>query len=43
MASRRHTFDALQRGGVLGLDVEAGKLSPALVERYLEIKERALL
>jgi uncharacterized protein (DUF58 family) len=43
LASRRHTFDALQRGGVLGLDVEAGKLSPALVERYLEIKERALL
>jgi hypothetical protein len=37
------TFDQLQRGGVLGLDVEAGKLSPSLVERYLEIKERGLL
>jgi hypothetical protein len=28
---------------VLCLDVEAGKLSPSLVERYLEIKERGLL
>jgi len=28
---------------VLGLDVVAGSLSPALVERYLELKERALL
>jgi hypothetical protein len=28
---------------VLGLDVEAGRLSPSLVERYLELKERALL
>ena len=27
----------------LGLDVVAGSLSPALVERYLELKERALL
>jgi len=43
LASRRSTFDQLQRGGVLGLDVEAGKLSPSLVERYLEIKERGLL
>ena len=25
------------------LDVEAGRLSPALVERYLELKERGLL
>ena len=43
LASRRATFDQLQRGGVLCLDVEAGRLSPALVERYLEIKERGLL
>ena len=43
LASRRQSFDALRRGGVLGLDVPAGKLSPALVERYLELKERALL
>ena len=43
LAARRSTFDQLQRGGVLCLDVEAGKLSPSLVERYLEIKERGLL
>ncbi len=43
MASRRESFEMLRRGGVLGLDVVAGNLSPALVERYLELKERALL
>ena len=43
VASRRESFEQLRRGGVLGLDVVAGKLSPALVERYLELKERALL
>ncbi len=43
MASRRESFELLRRGGVLGLDVVAGSLSPALVERYLELKERALL
>ena len=42
-AGRRESFELLRRGGVLGLDVVAGKLSPALVERYLELKERALL
>lgn len=42
-AARRQAFEQLHRGGVLSLDVEAGKLSPALVERYLELKERALL
>ena len=42
-ASRRESFELLRRGGVLGLDVVAGTLSPALVERYLELKERALL
>jgi uncharacterized protein (DUF58 family) len=41
--ARRQSFDAMQRGGVLSLDVPAGRLSPALVERYLEMKERALL
>jgi uncharacterized protein (DUF58 family) len=41
--ARRQSFEAMQRGGVLGLDVQAGRLSPALVERYLELKERALL
>ena len=43
LAARRQSFEALRRGGVLGLDVPAGQLSPALVERYLELKERALL
>ena len=43
LAARRQSFEALRRGGVLGLDVPAGNLSPALVERYLELKERALL
>jgi uncharacterized protein (DUF58 family) len=43
VASRRESFELMRRGGVLGLDVVAGSLSPALVERYLELKERALL
>ena len=43
LTARRQSFEALRRGGVLGLDVPAGKLSPALVERYLELKEPALL
>lgn len=43
VASRRESFEMLRRGGVLGLDVVAGRLSPALIERYLELKERALL
>jgi len=43
VATRRESFELLRRGGVLGLDVVAGRLSPALVERYLELKERALL
>ena len=43
VASRRESFEILHRGGVLGLDVVAGRLSPTLVERYLELKERALL
>ncbi|HEY9288339.1 MAG TPA: DUF58 domain-containing protein [Candidatus Dormibacteraeota bacterium] len=43
LAARRASFEQLRQGGVLGLDVEAGRLSPTLVERYLELKERALL
>jgi uncharacterized protein (DUF58 family) len=43
LAARRASFEQLRQGGVLGLDVEAGRLSPSLVERYLELKERALL
>ena len=42
VASRRESFELLRRGGVLGLDVVAGRLSPALVERYLELKDRNL-
>jgi uncharacterized protein (DUF58 family) len=43
LAARRESFEALRQGGVLGLDVEAGQLSAALVERFLNLKERALL
>jgi uncharacterized protein (DUF58 family) len=43
LSARRASFEQLRKGGVLGLDVEAGRLSPSLVERYLELKERALL
>ena len=43
LAARRRSFEVLRHGGVLGLDVTAGELSPHLVERYLELKERALL
>jgi uncharacterized protein (DUF58 family) len=43
ISARRASFEQLRQGGVLGLDVEAGRLSPSLVERYLELKERALL
>jgi uncharacterized protein (DUF58 family) len=43
LAARRASFEQLRQGGVLGLDVAAGQLSPSLVERYLELKERALL
>jgi uncharacterized protein (DUF58 family) len=43
MAARRRSFEILRRGGVMGLDVPAGELSPSLLERYLELKERALL
>jgi len=38
VASRRESFELLRRGGVLGLDVVAGSLSPALVERYSSSK-----
>ncbi|HEY7202634.1 MAG TPA: DUF58 domain-containing protein [Candidatus Dormibacteraeota bacterium] len=41
--ARRRAFETLQRGGVECLDVEAGRLSPAVVERYLELKERGLV
>jgi uncharacterized protein (DUF58 family) len=43
IAARRRAFETLERGGVQCLDVEAGRLSPAVVERYLELKERGLI
>jgi uncharacterized protein (DUF58 family) len=43
VAARRRSFETLQRGGVECLDVEAGRLSPSVVERYLELKERGLV
>lgn len=43
LAARRESFESLRRGGVLGLDVPADRLSASLVERFLEVKERALL
>jgi uncharacterized protein (DUF58 family) len=43
LAERRESFETLQRGGALALDVPADRLSPSVVERYLELKERGLL
>ena len=43
MAARRRALETLQRGGVQCLEADAGRLSPALVERYLELKERGLI
>ncbi|HEX4215863.1 MAG TPA: DUF58 domain-containing protein [Candidatus Dormibacteraeota bacterium] len=43
LLARQRAFQVLRQGGVHCLDVEAGQLSPSLVERYLELKERALL
>jgi uncharacterized protein (DUF58 family) len=43
LSARRRAFETLQRGGVECLESEAGRLSPALVERYLELKERGLI
>jgi uncharacterized protein (DUF58 family) len=43
LAARRESFEVLHRGGVHGLEARAGELSPLVVERYLELKERALL
>jgi len=42
LATRRESFEILHRGGVFGLEARAGDLSPLVVERYLELKERAL-
>ena len=43
LAARRESFEILQRGGVHVLEARAGDLSPMVVERYLELKDRSLL
>ncbi|GAC1332651.1 MAG: DUF58 domain-containing protein [Candidatus Dormibacteria bacterium] len=43
LASRRESFELLTRGGVHCLEARAGDLSPMVVERYLELKDRSLL
>jgi uncharacterized protein (DUF58 family) len=40
---RQITLDSLRKQGVLVLDVPANKLSIAVIDRYLELKARALL
>ena len=43
LAARRESFEVLHRGGVHSLEARAGQLSPLVVERYLELKDRSLL
>lgn len=43
LAARRESFELLRRGGVQGLEARAGELSPMVVERYLELKDRSLV
>lgn len=43
LEDREMILDQLRRGGVLTVDVPADKLTPATINRYLELKERALL
>ncbi|MEA2684283.1 MAG: hypothetical protein QOK05_2611 [Chloroflexota bacterium] len=43
LAARRESFEVLRRGGVHGLEARAGQLSPLVVERYLELKDRSLV
>ncbi|MFN2464681.1 MAG: DUF58 domain-containing protein [Candidatus Dormibacteria bacterium] len=43
MAARRESFEVLRRGGVHWLEARAGELSPLVVERYLELKDRSLV
>ncbi len=40
---RRVILDTLNRAGVLTLDVEADKLSIAVINKYLELKSRSVL
>jgi uncharacterized protein (DUF58 family) len=43
IAQREQVKAALQKGGVMTLDVPPSKLTPSLVEKYLSIKARARL
>lgn len=43
LEERATLLDGLQRSGVLTVDVPANQLTPATINRYLELKERALL
>jgi uncharacterized protein (DUF58 family) len=43
LEERRLVLDRLRGQGVLTLDVPADELSVAVIDRYLEIKARALL
>ncbi len=43
LRERRLILETLQRQGVLTLDVPANQLSPAVINRYLELKGRTLL
>jgi len=40
---RQIALDNMRRQGVLTLDVPADQLSPAVINRYLELKGRMLL
>jgi len=41
--SRQSALEALQRLGALTIDVPADKLTPAVVNKYLELKARGRL
>jgi uncharacterized protein (DUF58 family) len=43
LAARRESFEILRRGGVYSLEARAGQLSPVVIERYLELKDRSLV
>jgi uncharacterized protein (DUF58 family) len=43
LEERETIFDELRRAGVLTVDAPADQLTPATINRYLELKERALL
>jgi uncharacterized protein (DUF58 family) len=43
LEERATVLDGLRHAGVLTVDVPADQLTPATINRYLEMKERALL